>query len=196
MIPLAKPPTNLMPFAEIRSERLTLRQLVPSDAQTILEYRSRPEVSRFQSWGLESRAEIQSQIESLAISEPGAPGSWYQIGVTLSSSGLLLGDCGFHVLGPEPRQVEFGISLIPEYQGQGYAAEAMRALLEYLFVQLGKHRAFCSLDPRNGRSIALMERIGMRKEAHFVKSFWFKGEWVDDLIFASLASDWKIRRSN
>jgi RimJ/RimL family protein N-acetyltransferase len=185
-----------MPFTEIRSERLTLRQLVPGDAQTIFDYRSRPEVSRFQSWGVESRAEIQSQIESLATSEPGAPGSWFQIGVTLSSSNGLLGDCGFHVLGPEPRQVEFGISLVPEYQSQGYATEALLLLLDYLFVRLGKHRAFCSVDPRNVRSIALMERVGMRKEAHFVKSFWFKGEWVDDLIFAMLASDWKIRRGN
>jgi RimJ/RimL family protein N-acetyltransferase len=185
-----------MPFTEILSERLTLRQLVASDAQTVFEYRSRPEVSRFQPWGLESRAELKSQIESLAIKEPGVPGSWYQLGITLSSSGALLGDCGFHVIGPEPRQVEFGISFAPEYQRQGYATEALRALFDYLFVQLGKHRAFCSVDPRNVRSITRMERIGMRKEAHFVKSFWFKGEWVDDLIFAMLASEWKMARGN
>lgn len=108
----------------------------------------------------------------------------------------MLGDCGFHVLGPEPRQVEFGISLVPEYQGHGYATEALRLLLDYLFFQLGKHRAFCSVDPRNVRSIALMVRVGMRKEAHFVKSFWFKGEWVDDLIFAMLAREWKTMRAN
>ena len=38
-----------------------------------------------------------------------------------------------------------------------------------------------------------MQRVGMPKEAHFVKSLWFKGEWVDDMIFAMLASNWEIQ---
>jgi RimJ/RimL family protein N-acetyltransferase len=72
----------------------------------------------------------------------------------------------------------------------------LRALLNYLLVDLGKHRAFASVDPRNLRSIALMQRVGMRQEAHFVRSLWFKGEWVDDVIFAVLASDWRSAKSS
>jgi RimJ/RimL family protein N-acetyltransferase len=185
-----------MPFTKIVTESLAIRQLIASDAQAIFEYRSRPEVSRFQSWGIESRAEIQSQIESLGMAEPGMPGSWYQIGIVLLSSNELIGDCGFHVLETEPRQVEFGISLAPEYQGHGYATEALRALLNYFFTDLSKHRAFGSVDPRNLRSIKLMQRVGMRNEAHFVRSLWFNGEWVDDMIFAILASDWNAMKSS
>ena len=184
-----------MPFTEILTERLILRQLVLEDAPTIFEHRSRPEISRFQSWGIESRSEIQSQIARLLTTEPDSPGSWFQIGIALPSSGELIGDCGFHVLEPEPRQVEFGVSLASEFQFKGYATEALRALLDYLLVRLGKHRAFGSADPRNIRSIALMERVGMRKEAHFVKSLWFKGEWTDEVIFAMLASDWKTAKT-
>jgi RimJ/RimL family protein N-acetyltransferase len=182
---------NRMPFTKIVTERLALRPLAASDAQKIFEYRSRPEVSRYQSWGIESRDEIQSQIESLALTEPGLPGAWYQIGIVLQFSSELIGDCGFHVLETEPRQVEFGISLAPKYQCHGYAAEALRALLNYLFVDLSKHRVFVSVDPRNLRSIKLMQRVGMRNEAHFIRSLWFKGDWVDDMIFAMLASDWR-----
>ena len=152
---------NRMPSTKIVTERLALRQLVASDAQEIFEYRSRPEVSRYQSWGIESRAEIQSQIEKLAITEPGMPGSWYQIGIVLQFSSELIGDCGFHVLETEPRQAEFSISLAPKYQCHGYATEALRALLNYLFADLRKHRAFGSVDPRNLRSIKLMQRVGM-----------------------------------
>ena len=180
-----------MPFAEIVTERLALRQLVPSDAEKIFEYRSRPEVSRYQSWGIESLAAIQSQIETLSVTDPGTPGSWYQIGIVLQTSNKLIGDCGFKVLENELRQVEFGISLVPEFQYQGYATEALRALLNYLFVGLAKYRVIGSVDPRNLRSIKLMERVGMRNEAHFVRSLWFKGEWADDMIFAILASDWR-----
>lgn len=183
-----------MPFTTIVAERVALRQLIATDAQRIFEYRSRPEVSCYQSWGIESKAEIQSQIESLAMIEPGTPGPWYQIGIVLQLTGELIGDCGFHVVETEPRQAEFGISLDPKYQCFGYATETLRALLNYLLIELDKHRAFGSVDPRNLRSIKLMRRVGMRKEAHFVRSLWFQGEWVDDMIFAMLASDWKAMK--
>lgn len=185
-----------MPFTRIVTERLILRQLVPSDAEKIFEYRSRPEVSHFQCWGIESLAAIQSQIENLSVTNPGIPGLWYQIGIVLQSSSELIGDCGFHVLANELRQVEFGISLVPEFQCQGYATEVLRALLNYLFVEMGKHRVFGSVDPRNLPSIKLMQRVGMRKEAHFLRSLWFKGEWVDDMIFAILAEDWRLMNGN
>jgi RimJ/RimL family protein N-acetyltransferase len=181
---------NQMPFKRIMTERVALRQLIATDAEKIFEYRTRPEVYRYQSWGIESKAEIESQIEGLAATEPGTPGPWYQIGIVLRLTGELIGDCGFHVAETEPRQAEFGITLDPNYQRLGYATEALRAALDYLLIEMDKHRAFGSVDPRNLRSIKLMERVGMRKEAHFIRSLRFRGEWVDDVIFAMLASDW------
>jgi RimJ/RimL family protein N-acetyltransferase len=178
-------------FAEILTERLALRELEVSDAQRIFEYRSCADVSRFQSWGTQSADAIQAYIRDQSEMEPGRPGSWYQIGIILLSSGELIGDCGFHVLETEPLQAELGIALAPQFQGRGYAAETLRALLDYLLVALGKDRAFGSVDPRNIRSMRLLQRVGMRKEAHRVKSLWFKGEWVDDVIFAITASEWK-----
>jgi RimJ/RimL family protein N-acetyltransferase len=180
-----------MPFTETRTQRLILRDLEPSDAGRIFAYRSRPEVARFQSWGTESQDDIQSYIGGHSGSDPGVPGLWYQVGISLQSGRQLIGDCGFHVLKTDPGQAEIGIALAPESQGQGYAAEALRALLNYLLIDLGKYRVFSSVDPRNFRSLALMERIGMRKEAHFIKSLWFKDEWVDDMIFAMLGSSWE-----
>lgn len=177
-------------FTEIVTERLALRDLEASDCQQIFQYRSRPEISQFQSWGTQSPDEIRTLIHRLSVIEPGTPGIWYQVGIILLSSRQLVGDCGFHVLESDPRQVEVGIALAPEHHGRGYATEALRALLDYLLVGLGKHRAFGSVDPRNTPSIRLMERLGMRKEAHFVKSLWFKGDWVDDVIFAMLGSEW------
>jgi RimJ/RimL family protein N-acetyltransferase len=147
-------------------------------------------VARFQSWGTESAQAIESDIETFGAVEPGTPGPWYQIGITLSGT-KLIGDCGFRVLESEPRQAEFGIALDPEFQKLGYATETLRTLLDYLFIKLGKHRVFGSVDPSNVPSIRLLQRVGMREEAHFIKSLWFKGEWVDDMIFAILASEWK-----
>ena len=182
---------NHMVFTTISTERLALRELAASDAQRIFEYRFHPEISRFQPWGTRGKDEIESHIRRQSTIEPGTPAAWYQVGIALRSSGELVGDCGFQVLEAEPRQAELGIALAPEYQAQGYATEGLRAFLGYLLVTLGKHRVFGSVDPRNLRSVRLMERVGMRKEAHLVQRLLFKGEWVDDVLFALLASEWR-----
>jgi RimJ/RimL family protein N-acetyltransferase len=178
-------------FAELTTERLAIRDLEPSDGPRVFSYHRHPEVSRFQSWGTDSVDSVQSYIRSLSVVEPDTPGRWYQVGIFLVDGERLIGDCGFRTPETQPQQAEAGITLAPEFQHQGYASEALRALLDYLFVVLKKHRVFASVDPRNVTSIRLLERIGMRKEAHFVKSLWFKGEWVDDVVFAILATEWK-----
>ncbi len=88
------------------------------------------------------------------------------------------------------RQVEIGFTLAPAAQGRGLGAEAVIGVLDFLFARLGKHRAFASVDPRNEPSLRLLQRVGMRQEAHFRRSLLFKGEWADDLVFAVLRSEW------
>lgn len=180
-------------FATIRTARLALRDLEVSDAERIFQYRTHPDVSRFQSWGTQSVGENQACIRKLLAAEVGMPGSWYQLGISLRSTNELIGDTGFRVVESEPRQAEIGITLAPDFQGQGYATEAVRVLLDFLFVNLDTHRVFASVDPLNVRSARLMLRVGMRKEGHFIKSRWFRGEW-DDVMFAMLASEWKTRK--
>ena len=87
--------------------------------------------------------------------------------------------------------MELGITLDPARQGRGYAAEAMRALLGFAFERLRAHRVRCSTDPRNRACVRLLEGLGMRREAHFRESLWFKGEWADDLIYAMLEREWR-----
>src|SRR3984885_6976776 len=147
-------------FAEIITGRLALRDLEANDGPRIFSYHRRPEVSEFQSWGTESVDVVQTFIRSLATMQPGTPGKWYQVGIFLLDGGKLIGDCGFRALTDDPEQVEIGVTLAPEFQGQGFATEAVRALLDYLFVTLDKHRVFGSVDPRNVSSLKLLERIG------------------------------------
>ena len=177
-------------FPQRSTERLVIRDFEPNDGPRIFSYHRHPDVARFQSWGTESVDVIQTYIRGLASVEPGTPGNWYQVGLYLRQGDKLVGDCGFRVLVEKSEQVEIGITVAPEFQNKGYAGEALQSLLAYLFVQLRKHRVFGSVDPRNEPSMRLLERVGMRKEAHFVKSLWFRGEWVDDVIFAILAEEW------
>ena len=102
--------------------------------------------------------------------------------------GTLIGDIGLHFLAPF--QLELGYSLDPAYQGNGYATEAVRAILVSAFGAWDIHRMTASVDPENMPSVRLLERLGFRKEAHFIASFRVNGEWRDDCIYAMLRAEW------
>ena len=105
-----------------------------------------------------------------------------------------MGDLGAQRLGHSPEQAEIGFTIAPSHQRRGLATEAARALLSHLFDDLGLHRVTASVDPDNLASRALIERLGMRQEAHHVKSYWFKGGWVDDVVYAMLRTEWSNAR--
>jgi len=67
-------------------------------------------------------------------------------------------------------------------------------MLRLGFDELGLHRIIGRCDARNTASARLMERLGMRQEAHFRENERFKGEWGDELIYAMLAREWTERR--
>jgi RimJ/RimL family protein N-acetyltransferase len=178
---------------EILTRRLRLSQLLAEDALALFEYRSDPEICRYQSFEPGTLEDAQEFIGGLLANTFDTPGTWFQFGIRLQESGLLIGDIGAHFMAEDSRQVEIGFTLSRGHQGQGLATEAVTGLLDHLFVDLEKHRVFGSVDPRNEPSIALLKRIGMRQEAHFIKSMWFKGEWVDDMVFGLLRSEWTSR---
>lgn len=178
---------------EILTTRLILSPLELGDASRLLEYRSLDEVSRYQTWSPRSIDDAGRFIADCGRAPFDTPGVWSQLGIRLGGDGLI-GDMGIRVPRGDARQAEIGVTLAPDHQGRGFANEAVVGLLGYLFGALDKHRVFASVDPRNEPSLALLERVGMRREAHFRESLWFKGEWVDDVVFAMLASDWAGRR--
>lgn len=170
----------------LQTERLRLERLRPEDATRLLEYRAD---CPYQSW---EPSTLEDARDFIARASVATPGGWRQVGLRLRDSDRLVGDLGVCV---QDRQAEFGITLAPEFQGRGLAQEALRALLAHLFGTLGLHRVHASVDPRNHPSVALLERLGMRREAWFRESLWFRGAWADDLVYALLAAEWRLTGS-
>lgn len=175
---------------EIRTDRLRLRPLQDKDLMSVYEYRSDAYTNRYQGWIPRTPADME-QFLSMISTNPDIPGTWYQLVIIESESGKLIGDIGLHFLNPVNKVVELGITLSRSYHGRGYATEALRALIALLFSDLKKHRLFASIDPDNIGSIRLFERLGFRKEAHFVKSLFLDDRWVDDTIYGLLAEEWE-----
>lgn len=105
---------------------------------------------------------------------------------------MLIGDLGLRLY-DNLMQADLGFTLSAAHQGKGYASEAVRGLLEHLFVERELHRVSAEADARNTASVRLLERVGFRREGLRRSNTWFKGEWTDDVIFGLLRDDYLSR---
>ena len=71
----------------------------------------------------------------------------------------------------------------------------MQAILDFAFSTLNFHRAFARLDAANAGSVGVVERLGMRREAHLIQNDQFNGVWGDEFIYALLRDEWMARQS-
>jgi RimJ/RimL family protein N-acetyltransferase len=170
--------------------RLRARPFGRADLEEFVAYRAHPEVERYQSWSDYTAERGRALIESMRGLRPGEPGRWYQFALEERESAVLVGDLALKVDEHEPREAEVGFTLAPAQQGKGYGTEALRALLGYAFGTLGLHRVTAVTDALNVPAAALLERVGMRREAHFHENVFFKGAWGSELVFAMLDREW------
>jgi len=90
-------------------------------------------------------------------------------------------------------QAEVGYALAPDRTGHGYATEAVRELLRVAFEDHGLRRVVANCFADNEQSWRLMERLGMRREAHAVRdSLHRDGRWLDSFVYALLAEEWQV----
>lgn len=186
----------LMTSPEINSKRLLLRAVKLEDAEAIFKYRSDAITNQFQGWIPSTIEDVHNFIENRVSSTIDIVDTWYQFAIIKKDNYELIGDLGIHFLDSDKKLVEIGCTLNKNEHGKGYATEALKETIDYLFNTLNKHRIVTSIDPENIKSIELVERLGFRKEAHFKESILINGKWVDDLVYAMLKSEWTQKKVN
>jgi RimJ/RimL family protein N-acetyltransferase len=179
----------------IVTERLILRPFEERDLDDLFEIESRPDVTRFLYWEPRTRDEVVEALASRIVStELANDGDKLNFAVTRRPDGPVIGDLTLIRHRANDGHVEIGYVFHPDAHGQGLATEAARALMDLAFDHLDAHRVSAALDARNAPSAALLERLGLRREAHLVRNEWVKGEWTDELIYAVLAEEWAASR--
>ncbi|MEX5310362.1 GNAT family N-acetyltransferase [Kocuria sp. CPCC 205297] len=178
-------PTTQWPLV---TERLHLRPHNVDDAEWLYELYSRHDVARYlldEPWTAEvTREKLAERLAKTSIDgETGA------LALVIEHGGVAIGDVALWLTDHEHRQGEIGWVLDPAHGGQGFASEAVRAVLALGFDHYKLHRVTAQMDARNSASAALARRVGLRLEAHHVQDWFSKGEWTDTLIFARLASE-------
>lgn len=182
---VAKRPKTRLP---LELGDLTIRRVLLSDARDLLEYRSDPEVARHQYWEpltAEGVAELLAHQSQVRTGDPGPP-----LVLATVFEGKVVGDVQLTITSPEHGQGEVGFSFNPRYGGRGLATRAVAATLGFGFVQLGVHRISAATFVENERAWRLLERVGMRREAHFIHDGFVRGRWVDVFGYAMLADEW------
>ena len=94
------------------------------------------------------------------------------------------------------RSGEVGYIVVPGHEGNGYATEGTQEMLRLGFVDAGFHRIVGRLEARNAASAAVLERLGMRREATLVENEWVKGEWQSETVYALLEAEWSASSSS
>jgi RimJ/RimL family protein N-acetyltransferase len=170
---------------------LTLRRLDRGDAADVLAYRSDPAVARHQYWEPFDAGGVATLLADQAYVEPGM----YGVPLILAAEyeGKVVGDLPLTVNIPEHAQGEVGFSFHQGYTGRGLATRALAGVLGFGFIQLGLHRITAATFTDNERAWRLMERVGMRREAHFVHDGFVRGRWVDVYAYGMLEDEWRAR---
>ncbi|MFF9478150.1 GNAT family N-acetyltransferase [Streptomyces sp. NPDC014733] len=192
----AHSPLPFTPPNPLRTARLDLRPVTDDDFAAIHAYQRLPEVCRYLYWGpLDEAGSRDSVAKKTARTTLRTEGDVLQLAVVVRETGTLVGDVTFVWTSAAHRQASIGYVFHPAHHGHGYATEASRALLALGFDHLRLHRIQAELDGRNTASAALLERLGMRREAHHVENEFLDGEWTDEVVYAMLAREWEALRA-
>jgi RimJ/RimL family protein N-acetyltransferase len=173
-------------FTPLQTPRLVLRPIALADWQAIHRYMSDPIVTRWLPEGTLDEAQTQ------AFAQKNAGRSARALAVVERESGQLVGHLVFHPwFGRATHEIGWVIS--PGQQGRGYATEGAGALLDFAFSALGCHRMVATCQPENVASWRVMEKLGMRREAHFRQGLYQEtGEWWDEYFYALLADEYFV----
>ena len=108
---------------------------------------------------------------------PGEPEGWVQLSVEERESGRLVGDVGLAPADGERGVIRVGYTMAPEFQGRGYATEAVGALIAYAFDTLGAEVVRAHASAENLPSIRVAEKVGLhlaeRFEHRYGDEVWF-----------------------
>jgi RimJ/RimL family protein N-acetyltransferase len=180
-------------FERLETSRLIIRRFREDDIPALTAYRSDPNVYRYLPWDSYDENKARALVEELKDKEPGEPGRYF-FALEDKSTRKLIGDLYLRTE-DDKRLAEIGYVFALSSQGKGLATEAVRALLEYAFGTLQMHRLIARAVADNAASLKLLERFGFRKEAHFVKSFWYRGAWMDTVVYALLGEEWQAKNN-
>ncbi len=180
-------PLALSPFFEnhpaLETERLVLREVTVADAADLHEYFSDPETAVYLPHT--ALTSISQTKEILARNaEYLTARKSFRFAIVRRMDGKVIGTLDLHNFGAQNHRMEVGYVFTRSYWGFGYATEAVREVIRFAFEVMGIHRIEAECQTDNIRSILLLERCGMIREATRIENEINKGRFVSNHVYA------------
>lgn len=109
--------------------------------------------------------------------------------------GVLSGTVGCHPIDWSNRNCSIGYWVDAGHEGKGVITRCCADLLDYVFDELGLHRAEIRCGTGNQRSCAVPARLGFNREGIAREAEWVNDRWVDLVVWGILEEEWRRRRN-
>ena len=173
----------------IETPRLILRRFTLEDAPAMYRnWASDPEVTKFLTWPAHSSVEISRQV-LLDWTGQYEDDTFYQWAIVPKNTGKPVGSIGAVCLNEQAQLVHIGYCIGANWWHQGITSEAMKAVMDYFFDEIGVNRVESRHDPRNPNSGAVMRKCGMKFEGTLRQSDWNNQGICDASWYGILASE-------
>jgi len=182
---------------QLETPRLLLREYRMADYEAVHAYATCEEALKYVFWGPNTPEDTRAHLRACSLEAFSNPRTQYSLAIVEKRTGRLAGGCSLTVEGGT--QAEAGWILHPDYWNRGYMTEAAAALLRFGFETLHLHRIYATCDAGNTASYRVMEKNGMRREAHYRQNRparpCFAEKWHDGYLYAILAEEWHTQQN-
>jgi [ribosomal protein S5]-alanine N-acetyltransferase len=169
-------------FPVLRTDRLTLREIRVADAQNILTMRSSGRVNQFIARpNMTTLKAAVKLVENTNLAYQNRKAiAWAG---TLRAHNGIIGTCGFNQIDFPNLRAEIGGELSIDYWGKNIAHEAVTTIVKFGLSVMNLHSIEAKITPENRAAIALMEKIGFKKEAHFFDRIFYNDKFSDLAVY-------------
>jgi RimJ/RimL family protein N-acetyltransferase len=165
----------------LEGKNINLRVVEREDLPLWAEWSNNLELlGRFMWFPQQSRTELEKRYDS-----PTPDTKWFFIE---KKDGTKIGTVSHFLRG---NLMEIGYALLPSERGKGYCSEAVKIMVDYLFLSKELMRVQAITDVDNFASQRVLEKAGFKKEGVLRKSAFIRGKWRDGCLFSILREEWK-----
>jgi len=175
----------------VTTTRLVLRRLQAGDWQDLMECLADEEMFRYVDGRPLGEEEILRWLESDGHVKLTTPGQPFCLGIELQGSDKLIGYLLLNITNAQRLQAALSIYVGRSHQRQGFATEAVAAMLDFCFAGIKLHRVTASCDSRHAAACRLFEKAGLRREGEFLKDHVADGGWQNTTCYAVLSDEYR-----
>jgi RimJ/RimL family protein N-acetyltransferase len=173
---------------QLEGRRVRLREFRPDDLDRSLAVVGDDRVTRWMAFDSLSREQQAERLTALIARAAAEPRTEYFLAVTTPADDDLVGFARLG-LGGE-RAAKLGYAIAADRWGHGYATDAARTLVDFGFRALDLHRITAAIGPENAASVAVVRRLGFRREGRLRDHVFTNGAWRDSELYSLLAHEW------